>query len=81
MVLLMQRTKIVNLAYNAIDVDYVAQELNNIIDRICVGQCLCLCAFHHVIPQQAVGLRVCRSIGSGASNYMHKPILLLQCDC
>jgi len=64
--LLMQRTKIVNWAYNAVDVcmyaDYVVPKLR-IIDRIFVCQCLCLCAFHHVIPLQAVGLCVCQSTG------------------
>ena len=64
-VLLMHCSRIVNWAYNAVDVcmytDCVAPELN-IIDRIYVCQCSCLCAFHHVIPLQAVGLCVCRSI-------------------
>ena len=65
MVLLRQHTKIVNWAYNAVDVcmylNYVAPDLN-IIARICVGQCLCLCTFHHVIPVQTVGRCVCRRL-------------------
>jgi len=64
MVLLMQHTKIVNWAYNAVDlcmyVNNVTSDLN-IIDKICVCQCLCLCTFHHVILVQTIGLCVCRT--------------------